>query len=97
MKPLDEIGFSEFKRWISRTSLNINDWFFTQSRTAYYADYRPKYPDHTAADFTVCLNFGVVRGRLTIYAHDGSLVPTIKYYRNMEELMKVLRNERRTE
>ena len=94
MKPLNDIGFAEFRSDILKSASDKNGWSFTQTRSAYYADYRPKYPEDTAADFTVCLNFGTPRGHLTLYGNTGALVPTIKQYSSMDELLIELAAER---
>ena len=96
-KPLNEIGFAEFRRNILTSASDKNGWYFTQTRSAYYADYRPKYPEQTAGDFTVCLDFGTVRGRLVLYGNNQALVQTIKQYGSMGELFIDLAAERKSE
>lgn len=86
IKPLNEIGFTEFRHGIMNSTKEKKAWFFTQTKTAYYADYRPRYPDRTAADITVCLDFGAAHGRLSIYGNLDALIPTIKQYDGMSKL-----------
>ena len=76
---------------ILSASKNAENWYFSQTATAYYADYRPKYPEKTAADFTVMLDFGHTKARLNIYA-DTALVPIIRQFSNMQDLITELHN-----
>ena len=86
-KSLAEFGFSDFRREITQAAkANAQHFYFTQSRGAYYADYRPVYPDHSAADFTVCLCFESAVPRLTMYQETACL-PTIKQYHTMSGLL----------
>ena len=86
-KPLSEIGMSDFKREITKAAgKNSVYFYFTQSRDAYYADYRPAYPERTAADFCVSLCFGAAVPRLTMY-QETAAVPTIKQYHTMSGLL----------
>lgn len=85
MKPINEYSFTEFKSLILGASKNSNEWFFTQTATGYYADYRPKYPERTAADFTVAIDFSVINPRMTIY-QDTACLPTIKQYSKVSDL-----------
>ena len=86
-KNLSEFGFFDFRREINRAAKrNANNFYFTQTRDAYYADYRPAYPKRTTADFTVCLLFGSSAPRLSMY-QGTACVPTIKQYHTMSELL----------
>ena len=86
-KRLDEIGFSDFRGEIKRAArANAQHFYFSQSRDAYYADYRPTYPEHSPADFTVSLCFGSAVPRLTL-RQETSAVPTIKQYLTMSGLL----------
>ena len=89
MKPLNEYGFTEFKSAVLNSAKVKDNWFFSQCRDAYYADYRPRYPERTAADFTVCLDHGHTNSRVAIYA-DTATLPIIKQYSNMQDLQKEL-------
>lgn len=90
MKPINEYSFVDFKSLILGASKNCNEWFFTQTATGYYANYRPKYPERTAADFTVALDFGVANPRMTIY-RDTACLPTIKQHHSADDLSNDLR------
>ena len=89
MKPLNEYGFTDFKSAILTAAKVKDNWYFTQTRDCYYADYRPSYPEKTAADFTVMLDHSHTISRLNIYA-DTATIPTIKQYSKIEELQKEL-------
>lgn len=91
MKPLNEYGFSGFRSMILSASKDAENWYFSQTATAYYADYKPKYPEKTAANFTVMLDFGHANARLNIYA-DTALVPIIRQFSSMQDLITELRN-----
>ena len=91
MKHLNEWSFTEFRSDIASTIKDHENWYFSQTATAYYADYRPKYPEKTAADFTVMLDFGHANARLNIYA-DTALVPIIRQFSNMQDLITELYN-----
>ena len=62
--------------------------FFSQTKTAYYADYRPKYPEKSAADFLIYAD--VVTGCATLSANTAA-VPTIKRYADFEQLVEALK------
>lgn len=92
MKPLNEWSFSKFRSLIMSASKNpYDEWFFSQSRNCWYADYRPKYPEKTAADFTIVVDHSTPNPRMTIY-QDTATLPTIKQYSNVHELTADLRN-----
>lgn len=89
MKPLNEKSFAEFRSDIASAVKDHENWYYSQTATAYYADYRPKCPEKTAADFTIMLDFGHTHARLNIYA-DTALVPIIKQFSNMQDLITEL-------
>ena len=91
MKPLNEYSFSQFRSNIASAVKDHESWYYSQSATAYYADYKPKYPEKTAADFTIMLDFGHTNARLNIYA-DTALVPIINQFSNMQDLITELHN-----
>lgn len=90
MKPLDEYGYIEFKSRILGVVKDKADWYFCQTKDAYYADYRPRYPQKNAADFTIVLDFSHATTRLSVYA-GTALVPIINQYCSMEDLLHELR------
>lgn len=79
MKPLNEYSFTKFKSLIINSAGNNTDWYFSQSKNCYFADYRPNYPEKTAADFTIVLDHSSLRPRFTLY-QDTATLPTIKQY-----------------
>ena len=85
MKPLNEYSFSDFKEMILAASKNAEEWFFSQSRDCWFADYKPNYPEKTAADFTIVCDHSSPRPRLTIY-QDTATIPTIKQYSRADRL-----------
>lgn len=91
MKLLNAYSFQDFKNMIR--SANLTDhWFFSQGvYGGYYADYRPGYPDKTAADFTVYLCNGSDSPRLTVY-QETATIPTIKQYSDMMDLLRDIQN-----
>lgn len=87
MKPLTEYSFREFKQLILYAAKSADPWYFSQTREGYYADYRPDYPNNTAADFTVYLCNGCDKPRLTIY-QETATIPTVKQYSDMMDLLR---------
>ena len=90
MKPLNEYGSKEWRIAIKNAVKDKDNWYFSQTREAYYADYRPSYPQKTNADFTIVLDHSPVRSRLTVYA-DTATIPIINQYSRMEDLLDDLR------
>ena len=91
MKPLNEWSFLEFHSAIASAVKDKQNWNYSKTKTAYYADYRPKAPKKTAADFTIMLDFDHAKPRLNIYA-DTALIPIIKQFSCMQDLITELRN-----
>ena len=58
-------------------------WNFSQCRDGYSAGYAPKYPEKTAADFTVFYN--TCDNTWTLYA-ETACVPIIRKFDSFEEL-----------
>lgn len=85
MTQINEIGFTKFKSIIINSAGHNQEWYFNQSRDCYYADYRPNYPEKTAADFTIVLDRGSARPRFTLY-QDTATLPTIKQYSTVKSL-----------
>ena len=85
MKQLNEIGFTDFKSIIINSAGHHEEWYFSQALDCYYADYRPSYPEKTAADFTIVLDHSVPRPRFTLY-QDTATLPTIKQYSTVKSL-----------
>ena len=84
---LSEMGFSDFRREIKRAAgKSAERFYFSQSLEAYYADYRPTYPERSAADFTVSLCFGSAVPRLTM-RQETATIPTVKQYLTMAGLL----------
>lgn len=91
MKPINEYSFRGFRQLIVQTAANAGHWYFSQTRDGYYADYRPEYPNKTAADFTVYLCNGSDKPRLTLY-QETATIPTIKQYSDMMDLLRDIQN-----
>lgn len=92
MKPINEYSFTDFKRLILHAAASAEPWYFSQTIEGYYyADYRPEYPNKTAADFTVSLCNGSDKPRLTIY-QETATIPTIKQYSDMMDLLRDIQN-----
>ena len=91
MKPLTEYSFRGFKQLILQAAASADPWYFSQTKDGYYADYRPDYPNKTAADFTVYLCNGSDKPRLTLY-QETAAIPTIKQYSDMLDLMQDIQN-----
>lgn len=89
-KPLNEYSFRDFKSAIVAAVRGTQGWYFSQTRTAYYADFRPHYPHRTAADFSVSLDHSLPRPRITLYA-DTACIPTIAQYSDIDELCEDLK------
>ena len=87
MKLLDEYSFRGFKQLILYAAKRADPWRFSQTKDGYYADYRPDYPNKTAADFTVYLCNGSDKPRLTVY-QETATIPTIKQYSDMMDLLR---------
>ena len=85
MKPLNEYGFTDFKSLIINAAGGNKNWHFAQSCYCYFADYRPNYPEKTAADFTIVLDHASLRPRFTLY-QDTACLPTIKQYSTANSL-----------
>jgi hypothetical protein len=85
MTQLNEISFTEFKSIIINSAGHVEEWCFAQSRNCFFADYRPSYPEKTAADFTIVLDHSNIRPRFTIY-QDTATLPTIKQYSTVKSL-----------
>jgi hypothetical protein len=66
---------------------------FEITKDKFYANYRPKYPEESAADMTVIVNHwngtGEIRGNLQ------SLIPTIKKYNNLRDLFNEIKHMER--
>lgn len=82
---------AEFKNGIlsAMPESNRQHVFFSQTVTAHYADFRPKYPEKSAADFLITSDF--VKGCITLSA-DTAAVPVIKEYDSFEQLLDELKN-----
>ncbi len=76
---------AEFKDRIvsAMPEVNRKHVYFSQTATAYYADFRPEYPEKSAADFLVTGNHAT--GKITLTAETAA-VPTVKEYENFEQL-----------
>lgn len=73
-------GFQAFKQLILNKckvwEINTEDIYFNQTRDNYYADYKPKYPNKSGADFTVVKD--IWKNTIQIYGNFDALIPTIK-------------------
>lgn len=73
-----------------RNAINVDEdcLSFSTMSNMHYADYRPKYPDTSAADLTISLNWitgeGEIRGNLQ------ALIPTTKKYKDFTSMLKDL-------
>lgn len=61
-----------FKSYFKTHFKNLDDWYFSQTRDAYFADYRPRYPYHSKQDYTV--ESGANGLRLLHMTEDGFVV-----------------------
>lgn len=61
-----------------------DNWYFSQTLTTSYADYKPKYPDHTSADLTIAWNN--IANEIKMYGNIYSAAPTIKEYSDLYSL-----------
>lgn len=91
MKFLMVYSFREFKRVILYAAKSADPWYFSQTKDGYYADYRPDYPNKTAADFTIYLCNSSDKPRLTLY-QETATIPTVKQYSNMLDLLRDIQN-----
>ena len=68
------------------------DFFFTLTATAYYADYKPGYPVQTAGDFTI--SYDIISGKCELYStiNLGVTIPTIRHFNTFADLRAELRN-----
>lgn len=83
--------FSDFKSFIEKHAANYNSeqWFFAQHRDGYSAQYAPRFPEKTAADFSI---FGCDEDCVwTLYA-ETSCVPILRTFKSSEELASTLQN-----
>lgn len=55
--------------------LDTENIYFSKTRDAYYADYKPKYPEKTNGDFTISQE--VISGKMKMYGNLNALIPTI--------------------
>lgn len=73
-------GFQAFKQLILNKckvwEISTEDIYFNQTRDNYYADYKPKYPNKSGADFTVVKD--IWKNTIQIYGNFDALIPTIK-------------------
>lgn len=70
--------------------MNVNDdhLSFSIMSNMYFADYRPKYPDKSAADLIISLNW--ITGESEIRGNLQATIPTIKKYKNFPSMLKDL-------
>lgn len=89
---IEPLSFIGFRRCIlSASKADKENWYFSQTRGGYYADYRPDYPRKTSADFYIYLDNSVYPARLTMY-QDTATIPTVKQYSGMDALQEDLKN-----
>ena len=83
------IDAKEFRESIRNAvpAQNAEHFYFSQTVTAYYADFRPAYPEKTAGDFLIA--YEILTGKLTMRA-DTAAVPTIVQYKTFDELLEQL-------
>ena len=67
---------------------------FSESGSGYYANYRPKHPGYSSADFVV---FMATDGSVRITGNTGALVPTIRPFMSLKEFRDDLLREKEIE
>ena len=70
--------------------MNVDDdhLSFSVMSNMYFADYHPKYPDKSAADLIISLNW--ITGESEIRGNLQAAIPTIKKYKNFQSMLKDL-------
>lgn len=85
-----KIGFKDFcNNIIEIVGNKRGDFYFSQTLTAYYADYRPKFPEKSNGDLLIAYDH--FKDKITISA-DTSAVPIIKEYISFQDLLCELSN-----
>lgn len=87
-------NFKIFKKQIKRILQKIDIYneeniYFSQTVSGYYAEYKPLYPETSAADFVI---YKGLTESVSIHAHSASLLPTIKHFENMADFYNYISN-----
>lgn len=87
------IGAKEFKKRVCNKLKEIDgniqddDLYFSQTVAGYYMEYKPKYPEKSAADFII---YQDLNGSMSVHGNLEALVPTIQKYEDIEDFEKNL-------
>ena len=83
------IDAKEFRESIRNVvpAQNAEHFYFSQTATAYYADFRPAYPEKTAGDFLIV--YEILTEKITMRT-DTFAIPTIVQYKTFDELLEQL-------
>lgn len=85
-----KMEFNDFCNAIIETVGNKRkDFYFSQTLTGYYADYRPQFPEKSNGDFLIAYDH--FKDKITISA-DTLAVPIIKQYISIQDLLSSLSN-----
>ena len=83
-----KMGFNDFCNAIIETvGDKRKDFYFSQTLMAYYADYRPHFPEKSNGDLLIAYDH--LKDKITISA-DSSTIPTIKRYISIQDLLNSL-------
>ncbi len=83
------VSFKEFREEIGKVVPEESLHFSVMSDT-YYADYKPKYPEKTAADMSICYCF--LSDEASVYGNLEALVPTVKRCKGLDDLIDLLKS-----
>lgn len=83
-----KMGFNDFcNAIIVSVGDKRKDFYFSQTLTGYYADYRPQFPERSNGDFLIAYDH--FKDKITISA-DTSTIPIIKQYISIQDLLNSL-------
>lgn len=77
-----------FEKKIRKAAKNRQGFFFSETAHSYYAEYRPKSPEESAADFLITYNPNTKK---TTLIAGTAAVPIFKEYTNFNGLLSELR------
>lgn len=85
-----KMGFNDFcNAIIGIVGNKIKYFYFSQTLTGYYADYRPQFPEKSNGDFLIAYDH--FKDKITISA-DTSTIPIIKQCVSIQDLLNSLSN-----
>lgn len=88
--PQISLTMKSFKNIIRRLlAADDEHLYFSQTRDEYFADYKPNYPEKSAADLTISVNHWKGTGK--IRGNFGALIPTINKYDDLKSLFNTLK------